>query len=72
MDNVTVILEWTPENGMSYNVSVVPQVAVRFTGDRSVQLTASYNTVYNVSVVATLCGRNNATTATGLSYGECL
>ena len=57
-DNVTIILEWSQDNygTLSYHVSVTPQVDIRFTGSTSVQLTVSYNILYNVSVVATLCG----------------
>ena len=73
MDGVTVILEWSQENnGTSHNVSVVPLVAIWSTGSTRVQLTVLYNTLYNVSVVATLCGRHNATTTVELSYGKCL
>lgn len=71
--NVTVILEWTQEDGVYYNVSVVPPTASVFTGSTSLHLTVSYNTSYNVSVVATsFCGQNSATTVIVLtqSYGE--
>ena len=30
----------------------------------------SYNTVYNVSITATLCGQNGATTIVILNYGK--
>ena len=68
--NVTLILDWTSENSVSYNVSVVPQVLISFTASLSVQLTVLYNVLYNVSVVSTLCGQNSATTSIGLKYGE--
>ena len=68
VDNVTVILEWIHENATSYTLSTIPQVAIR-NQTTSVQMTLSYNTLYNVSVVATLCGQNT-TIVSVLSYGE--
>ena len=42
---------------MSYNISVDPEVVVNSsTGRNSAQLILSYDTRYNVSVVAALCG----------------
>jgi hypothetical protein len=41
---------------VSYSVSVDPEVAVNYTGRDRVQLTVSYDTKYNVSIVASLCG----------------
>lgn len=68
-DGATVNLEWIQESGVSYNVSVIPPVAVRATGSTSVQLTVGYNTLYNVSVIAkTHC--DHTTTVIGLIYGE--
>ena len=61
-DAVSVTLQWIPAsfNSLySYNVIVDPQVQLQFNGSTRVQLTLSYNTLYNVSVVAThLCGQN--------------
>ena len=74
VDDITVTLSWAEqESDMSYNVTVVPQVTMRLIpGSKraSVQLTIFYNTLYNVSIVATLCGHNIFSTAIGLSYGE--
>jgi hypothetical protein len=56
---VTVTLEWSLLNSQSYyqqllsnvSVNVVPQLNnVIFTGNMSIQLTLSYNTLYNVSI----------------------
>lgn len=60
LDRITVNLEWAHKNGVSYNVSVDPQVAVNYTGRNRVQLIVSYDIKYNVSVVASLCRRNSA------------
>jgi hypothetical protein len=43
-------------NGVSYSISVDPEVAVNYTGRSSALLSVSYDTKYNVSVVASLCG----------------
>ena len=50
-DNITVIAEWIQE-GVSYNISIVPMVPTIFTGRTSVQLIMSYNIEYNLSLAA--------------------
>ena len=70
-DYIAVSLEWAEENGISYNVSTEPQVAVTFNGSSTIQFTALYNTVYNVNITANyrvLC--DNVTTTLGLNYSE--
>ena len=57
LKNVTVILHWTQVLIASYKIIVSPQTALMFSGNASVQLVVSYNTLYNVSVVASLCGQ---------------
>ena len=59
-DRITVNLEWAHKNGVSYNVSVDPQVVVNYTGRNRAQLIVLYDKKYNASVVASLCGRNSA------------
>jgi hypothetical protein len=54
--DISATLEWTHTNGVFYSISVDPEVAVNYTGRSSAQLTVSYDTKYNVSVVASLCG----------------
>ena len=63
-NGVTVILKWTQEGSyFSFNVSVIPQVELVFTGDTSVELTALYNTMYNVTIIsAHLCGSSRTYT----------
>ena len=75
VDNATVSLSWTQQESslVSYNVSIVPQAAVIFVqGPESItiQLTVSYNTWYNVSIVGTLCGRKISSTTVELDYGK--
>ena len=75
VDNTTVSLLWTQQESslVFYNVSIAPQAAVMFVpGSESItiQLTVSYNTWYNVSIVGTLCGRRISSTTVELDYGK--
>ena len=71
-DNVLVILDWTPEDGVSYNVTSIPPAAVILISSYSVQLALHYNTQYNVSILASLCGQSYVTIAVDydLKFGE--
>ena len=71
-DSVMVTVEWMEESPFySYHIIVVPQVEFMFTGRDTVQLKVSYNTLYNVSVVASSsCGLNNVTNMTELFFSE--
>ena len=70
-NDVSVILEWTPEiSGLTYNINVLPSALVRFRRSTSVDITAAYNTLYNVSVVPSLCGEYGTTTSFKLNFGE--
>ena len=60
----------TQETGVSYNVSIIPQVDVEFVDNTVVQLRVAYNVVYNVSIVRILCGQHATTTKLELNYGE--
>ena len=68
-DNVTVTVEWTQHVYTTYDVRVVPQVLIVFTGSMSLQLTIPYNTEYNLTVEATAPCRPYATALIGLKYG---
>ena len=69
-DSVTVNLDWTEEDEVSYNVSVTPApLMIRQVCSTCVELTVPYNIVYNVSVLSTLCGRNTTATVVELIYG---
>ena len=77
VDDTTVSLLWTQQESslVSYNVSIAPQAAVMFVpGSESItvtiQLTVSYNTWYNVSIVGTLCGHKISITTVELNYGK--
>ena len=69
-DDVTVTLQWPREPGAAYSVNVSPQKPhTELTNAMTVKinLTASYNIQYNVSIVSSLCG---ITTTKVLKYGE--
>lgn len=75
-ENVTVTLEWSQENpSYSYNVTVIPQIELAYNHQCTtctVQLTLSYNTQYNASVVAIHpCGQSTLTSFIELYYSEC-
>ena len=75
-DNVTVTVKWDPAQQMdniitliTTTVTVSPLVPIIPTGNTSRELVISYNTEYNLSVVAvTACG--NAAATKKLNYGE--
>ena len=52
---VCVILEWIEEDSIPYSYDIItsPPLEVTFNGSSTIQLTLSYNTLYNVSVVGT-------------------
>ena len=58
--NISVTLEWIPKNGASYSVMVDPELKMNHLGRSSAQFTLLYDIMYNVSVVASLCGRNSS------------
>ena len=69
-DDVTVTLQWPREPGAVYHVNVSPEVShIQLTYVMTIMtnLTVSYNTQYNISIVSSLC---NVTTAKLLNYGE--
>ena len=66
---VLVTLEWSQFSGETYNVITVPQpIRMSSLMSTSVQLMLLYDTEYNVTVTAMLCGNSNATNSTTLSY----
>ena len=68
-DNITVTLEWSQFSGEIYTVATVPEpVHMSFIMSTRVQLVLHYDTEYNVTVTATLCGHSNATNSSTISY----
>ena len=71
MDNFTVTLEWSQFSGETYAVTAIPEpVHTSFIMSNNVQLVLLYNTQYNLSVIATLCGHRNATANLMIYYGN--
>ena len=64
-------MEWTVEIGAFSSLSVVPQVDTMNFGPSSTQLMLSYNILYNVTAVASLCGEY-LSRSIELYYGELL
>ena len=69
-ENITVTLKWVQEAGVSYNISIFPQVNHESIDSTVVQLRITYNVMYNVSIMRTLCGRHTTTRLSKLNYGE--
>ena len=70
-DNVTVTVEWTQQEGVTYQIIIVPQIPIKFTGESSIQLILPYNINYNLSVESALPGnRYEAQSHVLLFYGE--
>lgn len=75
VDDIMITISWAKiDSSVSYDVSIVPEVAFveGFSqGSRNVAVTIAYNTPYNVSIVASLCGHISRNTITcTLNYGE--
>ena len=73
-ESVILMLEWTGEHNSvsSYSVDIFPQADI-VVNDRSarliLQIELLYNTLYNVSIIASLCGKNSSSFIE-LHYGE--
>ena len=71
-DTITVVLEWTPLDKVSYSITLVPDATTQGVVNGTIQLSLAYNRLYNFSIVATLCGRASAPTIIRLKYGKLL
>ena len=69
-DNVTVTVEWTQVEGVTYQIIIVPQTLITSIGESSIQLILLYNTNYNLSVESTLPCQHQAQSHVLLFYGE--
>ena len=71
-NGIAVTLEWMGgTRGVMYSVYSLPQLQVPITVENMVaELRLSYNVVYNVSIVATLCGQRSLLNTVHLHYGE--
>ena len=71
-DSISVVVEWTQQKSVSYNITIIPMVPVIYTGSTSVQLIASYNTEYSVSLEASTVCQSIVSSNTSLFYGKSL
>ena len=68
--NITVTLQWSGISGETYNVSVTPiEPELTVIQDTSALLTVSYNTEYNINIMATNCV-GMSTSSIRLFYGK--
>ena len=68
--NCTAILNWTQEGGVSYNIGINPITELIYLMNNAWQVIGNYNTMYNVSIVATICKEYSKTTNITLEYGQ--
>lgn len=68
--NVSVVLTWNPEFGVSYDVTITHPEGAIHPVSNTTELTLLYNIQYNVRVTASLCGLNHVTNNMLIHYGE--
>ena len=70
ISNFTVILNWTQEDNVHYNITIDPLTdLIPLTNTHNKwKVTGNYNTRYNLSVEATLCNMYSKTTNIFLEY----
>ena len=61
---------WTLEEGVEYNISVIPSAPVMVIESVIVQLLLLYNTEYNVSLEAFAACQREASSIVQLFYGK--
>ena len=69
-NNISVTVEWTLEEGVEYNISVIPLAPVAIIENFIVQLILLYNTEYNVSLETFTACQREASSVVQLFYGE--
>ena len=73
IDNITVLVQWTNEEGVFYNITAIPSLLLPVTklSNNTALFTVSYNTMYNVSIDASRCGQTmSSTNVIQLHYGR--
>jgi hypothetical protein len=68
--NFTVVLNWIQEAQVSYSIGTDPLTELVPITNNSWKVTGNYNTLYNVSIEATLCDNYSKTTSIFLEYGQ--
>lgn len=72
ISNFTVIFNWIQEDGVHYNITIDPltELTPLMNMHNKWKVIGNYNTRYNVSIEATLCGMYSKTTNIILEYGQ--
>ena len=70
VNDLLVTLELAEREKTHYSVQVEPS-AEEISTERGFDLVLQYNTSYNVSILATTCGRYNSSGALHLMYSKC-
>ena len=68
--NFTVILSWAKEAQVSYNISTDPLTELVLMTNNTWKVIGNYNTLYDVSIEATLCDNYSKRTKIFLEYGQ--
>lgn len=69
VDNISVTVEWSQDEGVQYNVSVTPSIPITII-ERRIELLLLYNIEYNVSLEAVTACQSEASTILQLFYGK--
>ena len=70
-DDVTLTLMLRRAAGVSYTIITIPRAQILYSNvNASARLLLSYNTEYNVGIVASVCGCCNESKVITLKYGE--
>ena len=69
---VTLTLMLRRAAGVSYTITSIPNARIMYSNvNTSARLMLSYNTEYNVSIIATIQGQCGKSKIITLKYGEC-
>ena len=69
IDNITVVVGWSEQDGVLDNLIILPRAIKISNGSTNVVLTIHYNILYNISIIISLCGQVSINTLV-LNYGE--
>ena len=70
-DDVTLTLMLRRAVGVSYTITTIPHAQIMYSNvNASARLLLSYNTEYNISIVASVQGQCNKSKIITLKYGE--
>ena len=73
IDDIIITLSWTQQelesSEVDYSVSIVPQAPISQETRNNITLRVSYNAVYIMSIVASVCQQNVFNSNVTLNYG---